>query len=120
MLVLVLILELAYIRFRHTLAVFRITCRFYGGKSTMKTRLHAVAVLSAAFLMFASLSWGDSIIKSYAPVLSGGTVANFEGFNEFTRINTQYPGMTFSQTPSGSPMIDNYQQNGGRQGCSVA
>jgi hypothetical protein len=54
--------------------------------------------------------------QSYAPTLSGGTLANFEGFGEETIITNQYAGMTFSQTGGGAPMIDNY--NGAGAGCS--
>ena len=73
------------------------------------------------FLTLAGFAVGGAVgFQSYSPVLTGGTVANFEGFGEFTRITTQYAGMTFSQTGSGAPMIDNYQQNAGGQGCSGA
>ncbi len=56
--------------------------------------------------------------QSFTPVLTGGTVANFEGFTEFTTITTQYAGMSFTQTGGGSPWIDNYNQNLGGNGCS--
>jgi len=81
----------------------------------------AVLVLLVAFALPGCL-WAGTItdIQSYTPVLTGGTVANFEGFAEFTRITTQYAGMTFSQTGGGAPMIDNYNQNGGGLGCSGA
>ncbi len=81
----------------------------------MKTR---VLFLLAVTMVFAGLTWSDTIIKSYSPVLSGGTVADFEGFPEFTLISTQYAGMTFSQDDGGTPMIDNYGENGGAGGCS--
>lgn len=46
-------------------------------------------------------------IKSYTPVLTGGTLINFEGFADGTLIGTQYPGVTFGQKPlPGRPMID--------------
>jgi hypothetical protein len=85
----------------------------------MKTR---VVFLVAVTTAFAGLSWSDPIIsfQSYSPVLSGGTVANFEGFSEFTLITNQYAGMTFSQTGGGAPWIDNFNQNGGANGCSGA
>ena len=79
----------------------------------MKTR---VVILLAATLLFAGLSWGDTVtsFESATPVLSGGTVANFEGFQEFQSINTQYAGMTFSEVGSpNSPVIDNYGGNNG-------
>ena len=48
-------------------------------------------------------------IKSYTPVLTGGTLIDFEGFSEGTLIDTQYPGVTFNQAPSaGRPQIDQY------------
>jgi hypothetical protein len=66
-------------------------------------------------------SWGAIVtFQSYSPVLTDGSVATFEGFSEFTRITNQYAalGMTFSQTGGGAPMIDNFNQNGGANGCS--
>jgi hypothetical protein len=46
-------------------------------------------------------------IKSYTPVLTGGTLIDFEGFPEGTLIDTQYPGLTFGQAPlAGRPQID--------------
>ncbi|HTS76461.1 MAG TPA: PEP-CTERM sorting domain-containing protein [Bryobacteraceae bacterium] len=83
---------------------------------TMKMR---VLVLLAVTMAFAGLSLSDPItaFQSYPPVLSGGTVADFEGFAEFTVITNQYAGMTFSQTGGGAPWIDNYDENGGANGC---
>jgi hypothetical protein len=79
-------------------------------------------LLLLTLVPFASVAWADTVtnIQSYTPVLTGGTVANFEGFSEFTRITTQYPGMTFSQTGGGAPMIDNYNGSGGSGGCGGA
>lgn len=53
-------------------------------------------------------------IKSYSPLLTGGTLADFEGFAEGTLIDTQYPGVTFGQNGGstypgnigGRPQID--------------
>ncbi|MFA4902852.1 MAG: PEP-CTERM sorting domain-containing protein [Desulfobaccales bacterium] len=46
-------------------------------------------------------------IKSYTPVLTGGSLIDFEGFSEGTLIDTQYPGVTFGQAPlAGRPQID--------------
>jgi hypothetical protein len=62
-----------------------------------------------AFLVVAvgaGVSWGAPI-KSLTPVLSGPT-EDFEGFAEGTMLDTQVPGVTFSQAPlGGRPMIDN-------------
>jgi hypothetical protein len=58
-------------------------------------------------LSVAGISWA-SPIKSYSPVLTG-TPIDFEGFAEGTLISTQYPGVTFGQNDSGTPMIDNYE-----------
>lgn len=85
----------------------------------MKFRL--LTLLTA--IAFAVPLWAAPIsgFQSYTPVLTGGTVADFEGFTEFQRISTQAAlGMTFSQTGGGLPMIDNYNQNGGGSGCSGA
>lgn len=85
--------------------------------------LGAVMTLVVAFASRAVPAWAAPItgFQSYTPVLTGGTVATFEGFPEFDRISTQAaPGMTFSQTGGGLPMIDNYNQNGGAFGCSGA
>jgi len=65
----------------------------------------AVAILALSIPMVAGTISG---FQSYSPDLSGGTLANFEGFAEATIITTQYSGMTFSQTGGGAPMIDNY------------
>lgn len=72
----------------------------------MKFRL--LTLLTA--IAFAVPLWAAPIsgFQSYTPVLTGGTVADFEGFTEFQRISTQAAlGMTFSQTGGGLPMIDN-------------
>ncbi|HUA62560.1 MAG TPA: PEP-CTERM sorting domain-containing protein [Verrucomicrobiae bacterium] len=85
----------------------------------MKKRVVLLLAISA---MLATIAWSDPIVgfQSYTPILSGGTVANFEGFSEFTVITNQYAGMTFSQTGGGAPWIDNYGQNAGGGGCSGA
>jgi len=85
----------------------------------MNGRIVAFLVVTT---VFAGLSWSDPItgFQSYTPVLSGGTVASFEGFREFTVITNQYAGMTFSQTGGGAPWIDNYNENGAANGCSGA
>jgi hypothetical protein len=72
----------------------------------------------AAFWALALPMVGGTItgFQTYAPTLSGGTLANFEGFGEETIITNQYAGMTFSQTGGGAPMIDDY--NGAGAGCS--
>ena len=67
----------------------------------------------AAAATFAGLSLGVSSanagsFESYSPVLTGGTLIDFEGMANGTLISTQYPGVDFSQTPSGSPEINVY------------
>jgi hypothetical protein len=80
----------------------------------MRNKIIGLAAFGALVLpMFGGTITG---FQSYAPTLSGGTVANFEGFGEETIITNQYAGMTFSQTGGGAPMIDNY--NGAGAGCS--
>lgn len=60
-------------------------------------------------VIFAVGTSSASPIKSYTPVLTGGTLIDFEGFSEGTLIDTQYPGVTFGQAPlGGRPMIDVY------------
>jgi hypothetical protein len=49
-------------------------------------------------------------IKSYTPVFTGGTLIDFEGFEEGTFISNQYAGVSFGQTPmAGRPQIDIYE-----------
>ena len=76
----------------------------------------SAVVLPAVFLAGLSSATTITGFQSYSPVLTGGTVANFESFAEETIITNQYSGMTFSQTGGGAPMIDNY--NGFGAGCS--
>lgn len=79
----------------------------------MKVKILLTGISIAVF------SWAAPVgFQSFSPVLSGGTVANFEGFAEFTTITTQYAGMSFTQTGGGSPWIDNYNSNAGANGCS--
>jgi len=77
--------------------------------------LIGVAILGALALPLMATPVG---FQSDTPVLSGGTVANFEGFTEFTSITTQYSGMTFSQAGGGAPMIDNYGESSADLACS--
>lgn len=79
----------------------------------MLKMLSGAAILCALAVPMMGAAIG---FQTYAPTLSGGTLANFEGFTEETIITTQYAGMTFSQTGGGAPMIDNYNGNGA--GCS--
>jgi hypothetical protein len=73
----------------------------------MKQLVYVVvtAVLLLAFLAGPALATG---IKSYTPVLTTGSLADFEGFAEGTLISNQYAGVTFGQPDGGTPMIDNY------------
>jgi hypothetical protein len=64
--------------------------------------------LAIAFSLSASSVLAQAF-KSYTPVVSGGTVIDFEGRAEGALIDTQYPGVTFGQAPmAGRPQIDNY------------
>lgn len=74
------------------------------------TRINSFWVLVATVALAALPAMAEAqIIKSYTPVLTGGTLVDFEGFSEGTLIDTQYAGVTFDQAPlSGRPMIDNY------------
>lgn len=51
-----------------------------------------------------------TFFQSFSPVISGGTLIDFEGMAEGTLIDNQYAGLgvTFGQLPSGRPQIDNY------------
>ena len=65
--------------------------------------------LCSLILVLTSAPLWSSPIKSYTPVLVGGTLIDFEGYSEGTLIDTQYPGVTFGQAPlAGRPMIDQY------------
>lgn len=47
--------------------------------------------------------------QSYTPVLTGGTLIDFEGVPDTTLISNQYAGVTFGQAPlAGSPQINVY------------
>jgi hypothetical protein len=76
-------------------------------------------VCVALTLVLASMAapgWAAGI-KSYTPVLTGGTLVDFEGFAEGTPISNQYAGVVFSQHNGGTPQIDNYEWIYG-YGCS--
>jgi len=67
-------------------------------------------VCLAMVLLLASMAapgWSAGI-KSYTPVLTGGTLIDFEGFTEGTLISNQYAGVLFSQHDGGTPQIDDY------------
>jgi len=67
-----------------------------------------ISVLALALIIiFAVGTTSATPIKSYTPVLTGGTLIDFEGFAEGTLIDTQYAGVTFGQAPlGGRPQID--------------
>ena len=88
--------------------------------STVFARAGIAVAFTLCGLVTAANALGGVIgFQSYSPVLSGGTVADFEGLGEFTHVTTQYSGMTFSQT-GGAPWIDNYNESVGQNGCSGA
>ncbi len=66
-----------------------------------------LATASVAAIVLCAHSATAASYTSYTSVLSGGSLINFEGMAEGTLIDTQYAGVTFSQTPSGRPQIDN-------------
>ena len=72
----------------------------------MKKSLVVASAILAALMGAGSAKAGE--IKSYSSVLTGGTLIDFEGWADGTIISDQYSGVTFSQTPSGSPEINNY------------
>jgi len=78
-------------------------------------RVVSVAVLLLLASMVAP-GWAAGI-KSYAPVLTTGSLIDFEGFAEGTLISNQYAAVTFGQHDGGTPMIDNYSWLYG-YGCS--
>ena len=74
----------------------------------MKLRL---AAMCAAILIGSplGLSTADAAaFSSYSPELTGGMLINFDDLPDGTIVSSQYAGVTFSQTPSGSPQIDTY------------
>jgi hypothetical protein len=78
------------------------------------TRPRILAAALAAGLLLASVTPAPAApIQSFTPVVTGGTLIDFEGFAEGTLIDTQFPGVTFahfggSLYPSaGRPQIDN-------------
>ena len=76
-------------------------------------------VCVAVVLLLASIAtpgWATGI-KSYTPVLTTGSLIDFEGFAEGTLISNQYAGLTFGQDDGGTPMIDNHSWLYG-YGCS--
>jgi hypothetical protein len=71
------------------------------------TKMVIMAVMVVLFMSY-GMSWASNF-KSYTPVVTGGTVYDFEGKAEGTLIDTQYAGVTFGQAPlAGRPQIDNY------------
>lgn len=55
------------------------------------TRINSFWVLVATVALAALPAMAEAqIIKSYTPVLTGGTLVDFEGFSEGTLIDTQY------------------------------
>ncbi|HTI31004.1 MAG TPA: PEPxxWA-CTERM sorting domain-containing protein [Sphingomonas sp.] len=67
-------------------------------------------ITTAAALV--SIGWSGgaaaATYSSYTSVLTGGTLIDFEGQANGTRIDTQYSGVTFGQLPGGRPQIDVY------------
>jgi PEP-CTERM motif len=74
----------------------------------------AAAGLTFVFAAGGATNASASIIKSYSDVLGGTPVASFDNFPDGTLIDTQYPGVTFTQNggsfyPNGGrPQIDVY------------
>lgn len=66
-----------------------------------------LATASVAAIALCAHSATAASYTSYTSVLSGGSLIDFEGMAEGTLIDTQYAGVTFSQTPGGRPQIDN-------------
>src|SRR6266545_1075138 len=72
-------------------------------------------VLSIALICLCSGLWTASavpvVVLGPSPVVpapfTGGSLITFEGLVEGLRINTQFPGITFSQVNASSPKIDN-------------
>ena len=67
-----------------------------------------LAAASVAAVLLGAGSAGAQAYTSDTPLLSGGVLVNFEGQAEGTLISNQFAGVTFSQTPSGRPQIDNF------------
>ena len=77
------------------------------GAIAMKLRTLLAGAVAIASLGCAA-SAGAGTYTSYTSVLSGGTLIDFEGLANGTLVDTQYAGVTFGQTPSGRPQIDQY------------
>ena len=77
-----------------------------------KTRLS----MFAGLIILAIIAGQAGAFQSYTPVVTGGTLIDFEAYTDGTFISTQYPGVTFTQTggstypgiTGGSPQIDTY------------
>ncbi|MGO9136185.1 MAG: PEP-CTERM sorting domain-containing protein [Syntrophales bacterium] len=70
----------------------------------------SLAVFVTVFILFlANGTLWASTFESYTPIVTGGTLDNFEGFANGTLISTQYAGVTFGQAPlAGRPQINVY------------
>jgi hypothetical protein len=68
------------------------------------------AAASVAAMVLAAQPAAAAIYTSATSQVSGGTLLNFEGQAEGTLVSNQFAGVTFGQTPSGRPQIDNLPQ----------
>nr|MEA2796923.1 hypothetical protein [Phenylobacterium sp.] len=68
------------------------------------------AAASVAAVVLAAQPAAAAVYTSFTSLLSGGVLRDFEGQAEGTLISNQLGGVTFSQTPSGLPQIDNIPQ----------
>jgi hypothetical protein len=78
----------------------------------------SISLIMGLIVMFAVGTAMASSFQSVTPVLTGGTLIDFEGVPDGTLISNQYSGVTFGQAPlAGRPQINVYPWLYG-YGCS--
>lgn len=81
------------------------------------------SLFTAASMTAVLLGAGSAGAQTYTSdtsQISGGVLVNFEGMAEGALISNQFAGVTFGQTPSGRPQIDNLPQPWGYGASSGA
>ena len=68
------------------------------------------AAASVAVLVLAAQPAAAAIYTSATSQVSGGVLLDFEGQVNGTLVSNQFAGVTFGQTPSGLPQVDNIPQ----------
>ncbi len=73
----------------------------------MRAHTLAAAAALSAIALAAATPAAAGTYGSYTSLL-GGTVIDFEGLADGAMVDTQYAGVTFSQTAGGLPIVDQY------------